>query len=73
MFGSFKVLLVVFNILELNIDLKYGEFEKMKSKIRILKINVCFFVDYNFLLCEKIDFKGNIRFLDFWIVSYICR
>lgn len=29
MFGSFKVLLVVFNILELNIDLKYGEFEKM--------------------------------------------
>lgn len=53
MSGSSKVLLVVSNIPELNIDLKYGEPEKMKSKIRIPKTNVCFSADHNFLLCEK--------------------
>lgn len=48
MSGSSKVLLVVSNIPELNIDLKYGEPEKMKSKIRILKTNVCFSADHMF-------------------------
>lgn len=64
MSGSSKVLLVVSNIPELNIDLKYGEPEKMQTKFRSLKTNVCFSADHNLKLCEIIDFidKKKIGF-----------
>lgn len=65
MSGSSKVLLVVSNIPELNIDLKYGEPEKMKSKIRILKQMSVFLLITIFYCVKKIDFKENIRLLDF--------
>lgn len=65
MSGSSKVLLVVSNIPELNIDLKYGEPEKMKSKIRILKQMSVFLLITIFYCVKKIDFKEKIRLLDF--------